>query len=208
MGARQVHWLRVLLIGLAANLDNLGVGVAYGARRIRVPTLPNALIAATAYAATWTSVVAGAFIARLLPPAVANTVGAVLLMAVGVWVILTHWLRRPQPAAATAEAAPATVLQVFNAPESADRDRSGSISVPESLLLGVALSINCLTNGFSAGLIGLGAHATALVTALFSYLTLWGGALLGIRCAAAWLGERATVLAGCLLILIGIHQLL
>lgn len=204
MGDAAMQWPRALLIGLAANLDNLGVGVAYGARRIRVPVLPNAIIAALAYGATWFSAVAGGFVARLLPAAVANVTGAVLLMAVGVWVILTQWRRRPEP---PAPAAGTGVLRVISAPESADRDNSGTISVGESLLLGAALSINCLTNGFSAGLIGLGAHGTAAVTALFSYLTLWGGSLLGIRYAAAWLGERATVLAGCLLILIGIHQL-
>lgn len=197
---------QLLLIGVAANLDNLGVGVAYGVRRIKVPPVPNLIIAAVAFGFTWVSVWFGGYIARFLSDLVANSLGALLLIAVGIWVMAAQWRQReptpqPQPAAFSP-----SVVDVWQQPERADSDRSGAISIRESLVLGVALSINCFTNGFTAGLWKLGALSTSLSTASFSYLALWLGAWLGVRYAARWLGNKATFAAGCLLILLGLHQ--
>lgn len=195
--------LLILLIGIASNLDNLGVGVAYGVRRIRVPFLPCLVIAAFAGLFTYLSVWAGSFISGFLSPTAANVIGAVLLIGVGIWVMVSQ-KRETQ---ATVEATDSGLLQVLQEPVRADADRSGVISLPESVVLGVALSINNLTNGFSAGLWHLNALATALSSAAFSYLAIWGGAGLSGRFAAGWLGNKATIAAGCLLILLGFHQL-
>jgi putative Mn2+ efflux pump MntP len=179
MGA-LVH---LLLIGLAANLDNLGVGAAYGVRRIRIPILSNLVIAGIAFAFTLISVWAGDYTSQFLSRTTANWIGAVLLMGVGLYTL-------------------------FQEPADADLDGSGEIGLSESLVLGVALSINCLSNGFSAGLWGLGALATATVTALFSVVTLGLGLSLGLRQVASQWGRKATVLAGCLLIALAVHQVL
>lgn len=196
----------LILIGIAANLDNLGVGVAYGIRRIRVPAPSNLVIAAIAFLFTAASVWAGAFTGRFLADQTANAVGALLLIGVGIWVILAQW--RPRAGVPRPRRSTPLVLRIWQEPAQADFDQSGTITLPESLVLGVALSINCFTNGFSAGLWKLGALPTALCTAFFSYLALWGGAWLGMRYAAQWLGNKAAIAAGCLLLLIGIHQLL
>ena len=39
----------LVLIGISANLDNLGVGIAYGVRRINIPPLSNLIIAVIAF---------------------------------------------------------------------------------------------------------------------------------------------------------------
>ncbi|HEY3366154.1 MAG TPA: sporulation membrane protein YtaF [Symbiobacteriaceae bacterium] len=199
--------VHLLLIGIAANLDNLGVGVAYGIRRIKIPALPNLVVAAIAFLFTYVSVVAGAYTGRFISDTAARAIGAVLLIGVGVWVVLAQW-RGPKERPASKGDQPNWVLAILQEPERVDADNSGSISLSESLVLGAALSINCFTNGFSAGLWKLGALPTSICTAAFSYLTLWGGAVIGARYAAEWLGSKATVVAGCLLILLGLHQLL
>lgn len=176
-------WMHLLLIGIAANLDNLGVGLAYGVRRIRIPLLSNLVIAGIASLFTLVSVWAGGLVSHFLSRTTANWLGAILLFGVGLYTLVQE-------------------------PTDADRDRSGEISLSESLVLGVALSINCLTNGFSAGLWQLGAVETAAVTGLFSLLTLWLGVRLGIRHLADRWGRLATVLAGFLLIALAVHQVL
>lgn len=198
----MVHLHLILLISLASNLDNLGVGLAYGVRHIRIPVLPNLLIAGLGLAATYVSVWAGGLVAQFLPVHLANVIGAVMIIGVGLWVM--------KPKTPTPSQPPETpsVLGLLDEPEQADQDRSGVISLKESVWLGVALALNNVTNGFSAGLWSLGAFPTALGSGLFSYLTLWGGALIGSRYAAQWLGEKASVVAGLLLILIGVRQLL
>lgn len=203
--------VQVLLIGLVSNLDNLGVGIAYGARRIAVPPLPNVLMATVAFAftvcANWLGRVAG----QWLSPSVARAVGAGVLVVIGMWVLASHWRPRQETAQDDNRAKPRgspTVLSVWRNPEQADRDASGSISIGESFVLGIALAMNCLTNGFVTGLWGLGAVAAGLSNAVFSYVTLAAGVKFGSQYAASRLGDKATVAAGCLLILIGLGQLL
>lgn len=198
--------VQVLLIGLVSNLDNLGVGIAYGARRIEVPPLPNMVMAAVAFVFTAGANWLGAFAAHWLSAGAERAVGAVVLVAIGGWVLVSHWW--PRVAAPAKPAATPSVLSVWRNPEHADLDASGSISIAESLVLGVALALNCLTNGFVTGLWGLGALAAGLSNAVFSYITLAAGARLGRQVAASRLGDKATVAAGCLLILIGLGQLL
>lgn len=179
MGA-MVH---LLLIALAANLDNLGVGVAYGVRRIRIPFLSNLLIAGIAFGFTLLSVWVGGYMSHFIPGWVANWIGALLLMGVGIYTLVQE-------------------------PANADVDGSGVISLSESLVLGAALSMNCLSNGFSAGLWHFDGLLTAAATALFSFLALAVGSAMGLRHTPYRWGRMATVLAGGLLIALAVHQVL
>ena len=40
-----MHWITRILIGLAANLDNLGIGLAYGVKDTKIPLASNITIA-------------------------------------------------------------------------------------------------------------------------------------------------------------------
>ena len=46
------HLLTILLLALSCNLDNVGVGIAYGARGIGIPLASNLLIALITAAGT------------------------------------------------------------------------------------------------------------------------------------------------------------
>jgi putative sporulation protein YtaF len=196
----------LFLLSIAANLDNLGVGVAYGVKRIKVPPLSNLIIATIAFLFGCISVIAGTYIGHFLSDATANAIGAILIIGVGIWVMLP-----PKKVSAKEDAIthdPPLFIEILHEPEQADRDHSAVISWQESILLGVALSINVFTNGISAGLWKLDVIATAFSMAVFSYATIWIGTWLGSRYGARWLGNKANIAAGILLILIGLHQVL
>lgn len=181
---------KLVLLGIAGNLDNLVVGVAYGARRKRIPALANLLIAGCAFLFTIGTTWLGEYVRRYLSATSANVIGAILLIGMGIWTLL--------PAPGTRK----------TKPQQTAAEQSGVITWPESIVLGIALSINCLTNGFTAGLWHLGAVPAALSDAFFTYAALWAGSALGMRYAADWLGNKATIAAGCLMILLGVYQLL
>ncbi|WP_324716309.1 hypothetical protein U7230_13250 [Carboxydochorda subterranea] len=195
----MVTWLQLLLIGIAANLDNLGVGMALGAGAIHVPAGANLVVALEAFLFTVLSASAGHFVRGLVRASVASTAGALLLIAMGVYFMAAEHRAAPRQS---------PILGLLREPHRADLDRSGSIGLAEGLLLGTALGLNCLANGFVAGLWHLGALPTAFVTALFSYLALWGGDRLATHYAARWLGIRGPLVAGALLVLLGLRQLL
>jgi putative sporulation protein YtaF len=188
------------LIGIAGNLDNLGVGVAYGVRRIGIPFRSNLFIAVVAAVGTVLTAYAGMGISRVLQPAFANVIGAGVIIAVGVWVL---WPRRP----AKPEADRQDAIGLVHHPEQADADLSGDISLAESIALSVGLGINAWAGGLGGGLVGLSPWLLALSTGLFSFVTLWAGEHLGRRALGGWLGPKATIAAGVLLILIGLKDL-
>ena len=229
----------LLTIGIASNLDNLAVGVAYGIRRISLPARSNLAIAGIAFIFSVVAASAGSLLGHHLTDRVAAVTGAVLLIGIGIWAMPKPEKNgkrgrdpekgQPEPIAergpAEMERAPAgqadpavcaaagparrpSVWGVLRNPELADRDHSGEISASESLVLGIAVSLNCLTNGVSAGLWKLGPVATGVTNGALSYLTLWAGVRLGLRYGGHWLGRKAALIAAVLLILLGLEQLL
>jgi putative sporulation protein YtaF len=199
--------VHLLLLSIAANLDNLGVGVAYGVKKIKVPPLSNLIIAGIAFLFGCISVLIGTGIRHFLNNNIANVIGAFLIIGVGIWMILPKKLQLSLERDLNRHET-SLIIKILHEPEQADCDHSAIISWRESILLGVALSINVFTNGISAGLWKLNVIYTALSMAAFSYITIELGTRLGSRYGSRWLGNKASLAAAILLILIGIHQIL
>lgn len=62
-----MHWISIILIGIAANLDNLGIGLAYGVKRVKIPVLSNAVIAIMSMIVTFVAVTAGGRLLNIYP---------------------------------------------------------------------------------------------------------------------------------------------
>ena len=195
--------LTIVAIGVASNLDNAGVGIAYGIRRIRIASWANALIAIISGIATFVAGVVGHIITHYVSPSLATWLGAIVIMAVGIWVITDPLRQRIRMRRQAAN----VVSRILADPTEADFDHSQTIGLAESLILGVALAINALAGGFDAGVQHIGIALTAFVVALFSYVLLGLSAAFGRRFAADTLGNKATYIAGLILILIGVHQI-
>ena len=199
--------LQVLAIGLASNLDNLTVGVAYGIRRITLRWQPNLVVAGLAFVFSCIGAAAGTQVGHYLSPRTAGVLGAVALIGIGAWVLPLRKVHAgvTAPASGTRPSRMRLLLRILRDPALADQDHSHDISVAESVLLGIALSLNCLTNGVPAGLWHLGVWRVAACNAALSFGTLWLGVWFGKRHGAHWLGRKADMIAGVLLILLGIH---
>ena len=192
----------ILAIAVASNLDNAGVGIAYGVRKIRISTVPNLLIAVISGIATLLSGYVGDAITRYIPAAAASWLGALVMIVVGVWVMSEPLRKRRERGAESAN----VVARILRHPETADFDKSSTIGIGEAFVLGIALAMNALVGGFDAGVFHIGVMWTAVAVAVFSFVLLGISAFLGSRYAAETLGDKATYIAGILLIVIGIHQ--
>ncbi len=51
-----MHWITIILVGIAANLDNLGIGLAYGVKKTKIPFASNLTIAVVSMIVTYLSV--------------------------------------------------------------------------------------------------------------------------------------------------------
>ncbi|WP_068615100.1 sporulation membrane protein YtaF [Paenibacillus tuaregi] len=198
--------IAILTIGVASNLDNAGVGIAYGVRKIRIPWYSNLTIAVISFLATLLSGLFGNLISLWIEPWIGQAIGTTVIVAVGIWVLLQPF-REKNAAAPASPAQSGNFTRYLSNPEEADRDSSKSISLTEAVLLGIALAMNALAGGFNAGVTHLNVWLTSLSVGIFSFILLALCSLFGERYAAEKLGDRATIISGVLLILIGLHQI-
>lgn len=225
----------LLLLALAVSLDGFGVGVMYGLRKIRIPLLSVAIISLCSGFIIFSSMQIGVLMSRFVDPSVAKSIGAVILMGIGVWAIYQMLTGKGETeehdddphtsdAAASADLPAADsvtakeivyielkrfglVIQILRTPSIADMDRSGNISPYEAMLLGIALSLDAFGAGIGAALLGFTPWLTSAVIALSSGTFLSLGLSFGFRFAnLKWL-RKLSILPGFVLIIMGIMKL-
>jgi putative sporulation protein YtaF len=202
-----VDWLMILGLAVSSSLDNLGVGISYGIRNIRIGWVSNLVIAVICFFFSLAGILFGLWFAEILPGILPTLIGGFLLFVIGIRIVLLAVPRKKPAANLTAVPHSAGIKDILAHPEIADLDKSGEIGFGESVILGVALSANALTNGLGAGLLGLSPLAISFTAAVGSFVTVWAGALLGakatnLRIGSFTLGEAGTALSGIILIII------
>jgi putative sporulation protein YtaF len=167
-------------IGIIANLDNLGIGLSYELQKIRIPLFSNLLIAIMSLVTTAFAMLMGTFLSKIFP--LANLVGALLLIAIGLWISLGKLLHKNLfPLAYTRSKLIRFIIDIINNPAKADRNTNGIIGINEAVLIGISLSLNCIVTGFGAGLSGLSVMPVTISVFFFSLVTISIGYELGIK---------------------------
>lgn len=198
-----VNLLTMIALAIAANLDNAGVGIAYGVRKIHISSLANIIVALISGVATLGSGLVGHFMSKYVHQSVATAIGAVVIIAVGLWVISEPFRQRQKE---RRKRQSNVIGRILDDPAAADFDESKTISLVEATVLGIALAMNAFAGGFDAGVTHLNLWGTSFFVTLLSYVLLGLAATIGRRYAARALGDHATLIAGLLLIAIGVHQ--
>ncbi|MDR3601523.1 MAG: sporulation membrane protein YtaF [Desulfosporosinus sp.] len=215
-----------LLMAVALSLDGLGVGLAYGLRRIRLPLNSLMVIALCTVLAMGTSMLLGSWVTLWLKFIPARSLGALILVALGVFQLARTILNRkqesfPQAVPAIAVVHPKAVLepvfrvqlhflglviQVLRTPQLADVDGSGGISLRESLLLGSALAMDAFASGIGAAMAGMTLSVIGIV-ALTQIIMLRLGQKMAGKIPETWT-SKADYLPGAVLIMVGLGKLI
>lgn len=152
-----------LLFGLAANTDNLTVGVAYGMKQRWIGWQQNLFIAVVTTMVTLVAMALGQQIRELLPPRVPDLLGGTLLLLFATWNVYrerTGTSGRPTiPTSRFAEC--------------------GSVGIGESLFLSGVLSINNVGLAIAGGIGGVHFISAAASIFCFSVAMLALGQALG-----------------------------
>ncbi|WP_260870821.1 manganese efflux pump [Priestia megaterium] len=196
-GEYKMEWLFILGFALSSSIDNFGVGISYGVRKVRIKGLSNLLIAAICFLCSMVGITFGRWISTILPGIFHVIVAVVLLTLIGIRIIL---------------------LVVSHRNNGSDElDSSGEENVRyigwiESSVLGVALSANALTNGLGAGLFGLSPLAISLTSALGSFITIWLGVMVGqksanVRIGSFTLGQCGGLISGVTILIVAFTQI-
>lgn len=210
-----MEWFLILGFAISSSVDNLGVGISYGIRNIRVSRFSNLVIAIICFLFSVVGILFGNWLSIIIPGVLPDLIAAFVLFVIGIRIILLAIPHKSQPVdtqAAVKEIQPKNIKALLKNPEMADMDNSREIGLGEAAILGIALSANALTNGLSAGLIGLSPVAISLMSAAGSFIGIWLGVSLGhkiadVRIGLFTVGEFATVLSGFILLIIAAHAL-
>lgn len=207
-------WLLVLGFAISSSIDNFGVGMSYGVSKIKIGTGANLMIALIAFVFSIAGILFGKYIIKIIPGTLSTVVAALFVLIIGVRIILITLMAKRNPKtqkAPNVQTKRNSINRYLDDPSHADKDQSGEISMVEALVLGVAVSMNALTNGLGAGLMNLSPFAVSFSAALFSFIAIWSGGRLGERVANVkmfgWnLGQFSTLISGGILLLIAVHM--
>ncbi|WP_420886963.1 sporulation membrane protein YtaF [Bacillus paramycoides] len=203
-------WIMVLALTLSSSIDNLGVGISYGIRNIRISHFSNMIISVICFLFSLVGIYFGLWLSKILPGIMPVVIGSFLLVIIGIRIILLAVPRKQQVSVEGAEYEVATTETDVKG-EIKDLTnvlgKSEGIGFVESVLLGIGLSVNALTNGLGAGLFGLSPIAICVAASIGSFLTVWGGVALGrkiahIRIGRFTVGQFGTLISGTLLLII------
>ncbi|TPG69266.1 sporulation membrane protein YtaF [Brevibacillus laterosporus] len=214
-----MNWLIILGFAVSSSLDNFGVGISYGIRNVRIGFLSNCVIAGICFILSEIGIYFGQLLSAILPGILPVLIGALFLFVIGIRIILLAVPRkqRSMAMATSSEVGVSTksikgIKGILKNPEEVDFDKSGEIGIGEACILGIALAANAVTNGLSAGLIGLSPHAISITAAIGSFITVWAGVALGgkvasVRIASFTLGQFGTIISGVMLLVIAVNTL-
>ncbi len=196
-------------IALTNNVDNVAARIAYSIRGIRISTLINIWISVITFVISSFAAYSGTMISGLFSRRFSSIIGMSLLSGIGLWMILEQYITKTKDSTGESEQEKNnSVFGIMMKPENADMDHSKHIDFREATFLGVALSINNVGGGVSAGMIGLNPFWVGFLSAVLNFVALWGGNYIAEVFIRWNLSRRATVVAGMILIAIGIEQVI
>lgn len=206
----------LLLLALAVSIDSFSVGFTYGLRKMRIPFKSIAVISLCSAGTLTVGMIIGHFIESVLSPDIAESIGGIILILLGAWVLAQFF--RSEKSASSMLPHPKTiidfeikslgiVIQILRKPMSADFDQSGTINGIEAYMLGLALSLDAFGAGIGAAMLDFSPSILGTAVALMSFLFIYAGLQLGKHFSEnSWL-QRFAFLPGVLLIIIGIWKI-
>jgi putative sporulation protein YtaF len=212
----------ISVIAISLSLDAFSVGISYGMRKIRIPLISKMIICFFSAAYALIALIIGRSLHSILPANAAGIIGIAILIIMGIWITLQALFqndgkdkkslpdsKQNRTLFELAIKSLGVTIYVIKNPARGDIDSSGSIDILESLLLGLALSIDALGVGIGSALAGLHSILIPLTVGLFQLIFLYIGTHIGKRLTVLRAANRKALalLPGLLLIFLAVLRL-
>ncbi len=210
----------ILVLAISLSLDALGVGIVYGLRQIKIPLSSKLIICFFSILYSGLALILGRSLAAVIPFRFSKLFGIIVLLLMGFWIITQALFKEKSCLPATENSKNATLfkigirplgitIHIFKDPAIYDVDESGIIDIRESLLLGLALSVDAIGVGIGSGLMGLDSMVIPLAVGFCQLIFLYCGGYIGKKFAISLqINEKfLAVLPGTLLILIALIRI-
>lgn len=177
---------QIVLLAVSSNLDDLGVGFSLGLKE-RLCNRSITVIALISAVTMMIGLLLGEQVSAFLAADTATYISASVFILLGVWFI---W---------QGTKAKNTTFDINTAV------KRGTIK--RAIVLGVALGIDSLTLGVSAGLVHYPIFLTSLFAGITSFLFIWAGAKFGNKVSIGFISEKSDFIAALLLFFLGLSHL-
>lgn len=197
-----------LLLAFSASLDSLIIGIAYGIKKIKIKLFINIIIAFIVTLGTFISMILGYVLSDFIPMTICNYVGAILLIAVGVWMLYDNLKNNTKSRESCNELMDSLDYEeILIKNKTADFNNSGNIELKEAITLSLALSINNFALGIGASMSGISIPLTTIFTFIFSVLILIVGLKIGNSILSEILGKYSPIFSALIILIMGVIQL-
>ncbi|RGY97949.1 manganese efflux pump [Clostridium sp. AM58-1XD] len=183
-----MHFLSSFIFALSSNMDCFVIGLSYGIRKISIGWLFNLIIGFISLTGTILSMFFGKSIRFLLPENLAEILGGLIIILIGIVGMLRYWINRYKI-------------------EGSELDGSAELKLWEVLFLGVSLTVNNVGLGIGASITGLQVLPTACCSFFVSLLFLSLGNRIGRSQLARSIGKHAEPLANLFMVGLGIYEM-
>lgn len=215
--------LSIVILAISLSLDALGVGMAYGLRKVKIPGSSKLIICLFSIFYSGAALAVGSYMSRILSQHASKLIGIVILILMGIWIIFQSLLKgdsnntpqqdiheKDKTLFQVAIKSLGITIQVIRNPVQGDIDKSGIIDNIESILLGLALSIDAIGVGIGSALAGFNSIILPFCIGLFQWLFLYTGTFLGKKFSSVSKINRKliSILPGIMLIFIAIVKIL
>ncbi|MDQ0199228.1 manganese efflux pump MntP [Neobacillus ginsengisoli] len=178
------------LIGIGSNLDNTGVGMAYGIEKIKFPHWVNIIINFLGFFTAFLGAYMGKVFSQYTSKNSAQLVSCIVLCGVGLFILYTAYLH-PRISKETSQ----IKLQ--------------KPGFKQAILLGFGLSFSNIATGFSSTISNsLSLWTTVISISAWGYFLIFFGNIIGIGVVSRFLGKYSSMVSGFLLIGVGVHQII
>jgi putative Mn2+ efflux pump MntP len=183
-------FITINLIGIGSNLDNSSIGIAYGIENVRFPHKINLIVNTIGFITALIGSMAGASISHHISKEMGDVVSCLVLCGIGCFIIFSQY-----------------VFPIFS-----HNSKKLKLRVPnprKGILLGMGLSFTNIASGFGAAISNtVNPWLIIISIAIWGYLLLWFGQLIGNKLILKWLGTYSSLLGGLILIMVGMSKLL
>lgn len=224
--------ISLIMLSIAVSIDSCGVGITYGLRNIKISFVSILILAICSGSVIFIAMLVGDYLKAFVPLHATKYIGAAILILIGIWSFYQYMkqskhtdteqekleLAQQQELEATLVPLPAPVwqinlkrmgfvIQILRTPQTADVDKSGSISAAEAIMLGIALSLDAFGAGIGAAFLHLPVLLTVLTIMLSSSLFIGAGLWLGKKLARYSFVRFVGILPSIILVVIGASKL-
>lgn len=215
--------LNSLILAISASIDSFGVGISYGIKKTKIKPSSFIVLFLLSIVVTSISILLGNIIISIISKEFITILGALFLFLIGLFIIIGATSNKENISKSCLKKEKqcfkqysffikflGITINIIKDPKYSDIDNSNVIDIKEALFLGIALSLDSISIGFGASIIGINPFIFSLLISLFQILFIKVGITVGrkVNNISKLPKNIWNIISGILLIFIGIIKML